>query len=125
MNLTLNIEWTFDELAFIMKAVEEKQIRDISEKKLFDTMSKPLVTKIVPKITEEVKPKSRQATARKYMRAVDILMGSIESWFAYHKTFESITAVAKYLGQKHAANISPYLQSWKIFKEIYKFKFHV
>lgn len=118
MNITVTLDWSLEEITIALNAIEAHKKRSES---ILPIRVLPETKVVIP---EEKKKKTWPVSGSKSKRPIDIFMGSVESWFAYHKTFESITAVSKYLGQKHPANISPYVRSWSIFKWIYKFKYH-
>ena len=116
MNITVTLDWSLEEITIALNAIEAHKRR--SEQLL--PITKPPETKVV--IPDEPKKKSKAGWNSK--KAIDIYMWSVESWFAYYKTFESVTAVANYLHLSHPAIVSPYLKHGNIYKKIYKFKYH-
>ena len=111
MNLTLTISWTPDEIKSITDFIHSKDSR---EKSLFSTIAHP--------------PQADVAIVRKRWtpkrRAVDILTGSIESWFGLWKSYNTLEAAAHAIWAKCGANIYHYLKYDKVYKEVYKFRYH-
>lgn len=111
MNLTLTITWTPEEIKSITDFIHSKDSR---EKALFDSIAHPLQADVAI---------GRKKSLNKRNRAVDIYMGSIESWFAHWKSYNTLESAAHAVGAKCWANIHSYLKSDRIYKKIYKFKY--
>lgn len=116
MNITVTLNWSLEEITVALNAIEAHKRR--SESIL------PIRTMPEAKVVIPDEPKKKAKVWGQWKKAVDIYIWSVESWFAYHKTFESVTAVANYLHLSHPAVVSPYLKSGDIYKKIYKFKYH-
>lgn len=116
MNITVTLNGSLEEITVALNAIEAHKRR--SESIL------PIRTMPEAKVTIPDEPKKKAKVWGQWKKAVDIYIWSVESWFAYHKTFESVTAVANYLHLSHPAVVSPYLKSGDIYKKIYKFKYH-
>lgn len=112
MNLTLTITWTPEEIKSITDFIHSKDTR---EKSLFSSIAHP------PQADVAIGHKKR---INKRNRAVDIYMWSIESWFELWKTYNTLEAAAKSIWAKWWANIHHYLKNDRIYKEVYKFKYH-
>lgn len=107
MNLTLTITWTPEEIKSITDFIHSKDSR---EKSLFETIRQP-------QTSQKKKP------INKRNRTIDIYMGSIESWFALWKSYNTLQAAAHAVWSKGWANIHGYLKNDQIYKKIYKFKY--
>ena len=107
MNLTLTITWTPEEIKSITDFIHSKDSR---EKSLFETIRQP-------QASHKKKP------VNKRNRTVDIYMGSIESWFALWKSYNTLQAAAHAVWAKGWANIHGYLKNDQVYKKIYKFKY--
>lgn len=111
MNLTLTITWTPEEIKSITDFIHSKDSR---EKALFDSIAHPLQADVAM---------GRKKPVNKRNRTIDIYMGSIESWFALWKSYNTLQAAAHAVWAKGWANIHGYLKNDQIYKKIYKFKY--
>ncbi len=117
MEFELHIRWTIDEISQITTLIQNKVNR---EKSLFDSL-KTSTTSLSPDLFNDP-PKKKMALGSNW-RAVDILIWSIESWFALYKSYNTMQAAAQSLGLKEASNIAYYLSNDRIYKKTYKFQY--
>ena len=118
MNITVTLNGSLEEITIALNAIESHKKRSES---LLPITKLPETKAIIP---EEVKPKRKAWLWEHWKKAVDLLMGSIESGFAHYKTFDSLTSLSKYLQVSHPAIISPYVKTGNVYKKIYKFQYH-
>lgn len=118
MEFELHIKGTIEEISQITTLIQKKVER---ESDIFGCL-KTSVTKPPINFDHGVPP-SPKRRRWPWSKPVDILMGSIESWFALYKSYNSIQAAAESLWLKEAANIYFYLKHDKVYKEIYKFRY--
>lgn len=84
---------------------------------------KPLSNKKFKESLEEIKNSIKKTKWECVRRPVDILIGSKFSWFALHKSYNSMEAAARSLWLKTWSNIQGYLNRWTIYKWMYKFEY--
>lgn len=75
---------------------------------------------------EPPKPKKARSSPKSegggtLSRKIDVFVWENGKWFTLEESFDSISATARYIWVSHAANISPYVDSWKVYKGKYKF----
>lgn len=87
------------------------------------TNEKPLSNKKFKESLEEIKKGIKKTKWAGIRRPVDILIGSKFSWFALHKSYNSMEAAARSLWFKTWSNIQSYLNRWTIYKWMYKFEY--
>lgn len=95
----------------------------LTERAIKYAKEKPLSNKKFKESLEEIKNRIKKTKWVGIKRPVDILIGSKSSWFALYKSYNSMEAAAKSLWLKWASNIQNYLNSWSIYKWMYKFEY--
>lgn len=121
MEFELHIRWTIDEISQITTLIQNKVNR---EKSLFDSI-KTSTTSVSPDLFNDPTntPTKKKIPLGSNWRPVDILIWSIESWFALYKSYNTMQAAAQSLGLKEASNIAYYLANDRIYKKTYKFQY--
>ncbi len=118
MELELYIKGTIEEISQITALIDSKVKR---EKELLHPTCVPASNINVSHV--EWPYIKRKKTGWIRSRAVDILIGSSESWFAIWKSYNTMQAAAQALWLKEAANIQHYLKNDRIYKGMYKFQY--
>ncbi len=135
--MKIEIEWSREDVLDILKAIAwipQVIIKQVKRKEDPVTIQpEPTAQEITEPETlpvpqeEYPTPKKSRCSSKseggggKPKRQIDVFAWEIGKWFSLEASFDSISAAARHIGVAAAANISPYVDSWKVYKGKYKF----